>query len=340
MKTINFVLIIAGCLSGCTTKTNVKKTSINDVKVRVMEIGTGEVSTSLSYVGLIEESQSVPLSFSILGSAEQVMVSEGQSVRKGQLMATLNDGTYRNSLQIAESTAKQAQDAFDRLEPVYKKGSLPEIKFVEVKTALEKAKSMLSISQKNLNDCKLYAPSAGIIGKKSLEPGMNVAPGSPVLYLVKIDNVNATIPVPENEIIAIKKGQKAEVKVSAIGDKVFAGEVTEVGVLSNPLSHTYTVRVLLRNPEQILKPGMVCSISLDNPEITGRIIIPMSAVQTDGEGRRFVFVTDQNKAVKKFVTIGPLASNGVVITSGLNRGDKLIVSGYQKLNDGMSVAFD
>ena len=341
MKAINYVLIIAGCLSGCVPKTNGKNTSNDEVvKVRVLEIGTGDVSTSLAYIGLIEESQSIPLSFAIAGSAEQVLVVEGQNIQKGQLLATLNDATYRNALQIAESTEKQAQDAFDRLEPVYKKGSLPEIKFVDVKTALDKAKSMHSISQKNLSDCKLYAPSAGIIGKKSLEPGMNVAPGVPVLHLVKIDNVNASIPVPENEIATVKKGQKAVVTVSAIGDKVFAGEVTEVGVLSNPLSHTYTVKVLLRNQEQLLKPGMVCSITLDNPEIANRIIIPMSAVQTDGEGNRFVFVTSESKAVRKPISIGPLASNGVVITSGLNRGDKLIVGGYQKLSEGMAVSFE
>ena len=341
MKAINYVLIIAGCLSGCLPKTSDNKASNDEViKVRIQEIGTGDVSTSLAYIGLIEESQSIPLSFSIAGNAEQVLVVEGQSIQKGQLLATLNDATYRNALQIAESTEKQAQDAFDRLEPVYKKGSLPEIKFVDVKTALDKAKSMSSISRKNLSDCKLYAPSAGIIGKKSLEPGMNVAPGVPVLHLVKIDNVNASIPVPENEIVTVKKGQKAVVTVSATGDKAFTGEVTEVGVLSNPLSHTYTVKVLLRNQEQLLKPGMVCSITLDNPEIANRIIIPMSAVQTDGEGNRFVFVISENKAVKKLVNVGPLALNGVVITSGLNRGDKLIISGYQKLNDGMAVGFE
>ena len=342
MKAINYVIVItvAGCLSGCSSRTNGKKTLYDEViKVRVSEIGVGDISTSLTYIGLIEESQSVPLSFSIMGSAEQVLVTEGQSVQKGQLLAVLNDATYRNALQIAESTEKQAQDAFNRLEPVYKKGSLPEIKFVEVKTALEKAKSMFSISQKNLNDCRLYAPSSGIIGKKSLEPGMNVAPGVPAFHLVKIDNVNASIPIPENEISTIKKGQRAVVKVSATGDKIFEGEVTEVGVLSNPLSHTYTVKILLRNQDHLLKPGMVCSINLDNQEMADRIIIPMSAVQTDGDGNRFVFVTNQDKAVKKSVTTGPLASNGVVITSGLNKGDKLIVSGYQKISDGTLVSF-
>lgn len=87
------------------------------------------------------------------------------------------------------------------------------------------ANSTVLISKKNLDDCKLFAPTSGIIGRRILQPGMSVLPGDPVFQLVKIEKVNANVPVPENEIAGIKKGQKAQVHVSALGDQLFEGEV-------------------------------------------------------------------------------------------------------------------
>lgn len=307
------------------------------VKVKVQEIGTHPATAGQSYIGTIEESVSVPLSFLTAGMVEKVLVEEGQSVSKGQLLAVLNSESYQDAYQIALSKARQAQDAFDRLDPVYKKGSLPEVKYVEIQTGLEQARSLASMSEKNLKDCKLYAPASGLIGKRMVEPGMSMIPGNPVFKLVKIDKVNVIIPVPENEISGIVKGQKVQVMVSAIGGQAYEGTVKEIGVLSNPLSHTYTVKVELNNPEGILKPGMVCEASISNPTVTNRIVVPLSSVQLSGNGEKYVFLAGNNTVTKRTVETGPLVSNGVVITKGLSAGDLLITEGYQKINQNSAI---
>jgi RND family efflux transporter MFP subunit len=127
------------------------------------------------------------------------------------------------------------------------------------------------------------------------------------------------------------------VKVSAVGDQQFEGEVEEIGVLSNPLSHTYMVKIVLENKDNLLKPGMVCNVNLSNPTLKNRIIIPLSAVQTEDESNlKYVFLAnpDTNKAIKSPVTVGSLTTNGVVIADGLSAGDLLITEGYQKINEG------
>jgi RND family efflux transporter MFP subunit len=193
---------------------------------------------------------------------------------------------------------------------------------------------MAAISKKNMNDCNLYVPESGMIGKRMVEPGMSVIPGNPVFQLVKIEKVKVKIPVPENEITGIAKGQKAEVTISALNNQRFEGKVTEIGVLSNPLSHTYTVKIELDNLGREMKPGMVCNVSLDNTAGTERIIVPMSAVQIGGDGSKYVFVADKqyHQARKRPVVTGSFVSNGVRIKEGLSAGDLLIVEGYQKLN--------
>ena len=327
--------LLTGCTSGTHNTQNIG--SNQAVKVKTQKLETNSGSAGQSYIGTIEESVSVPLSFLVAGSVEKVLVDEGQSVAKGQLLAVLNSENYQNAYQIALSKAKQAQDAFDRLDPVYKKGSLPEIKYVEIQTGLEQAKSMASMSEKNIKDCKLYAPTSGMIGKRMIEPGMNIIPGNPVLQLVKIEKVKVSIPVPENEITGIAKGQKVQVRVSAIGGQSFEGEVKEIGVLSNPLSHTYTVKVELNNPDGMLKPGMVCEAAISNPAIENRIVVPLSAVQQNSNGEKYVFIANSGKAEKRAVETGSLVSNGVVVKNGLSSGDLLITEGYQKINQNTTI---
>ncbi len=345
MKRVNRLLFclsigamgMAGCNSGPQKPVLSEAEQSVPVKVRVLETGAG--SKESSYIGTIEESVSVPLCFLISGNVEKVLVEEGQDVSKGQLLAVLNDESYQNAYQIALSKQKQAEDAFNRLESVYKKGSLPEVKFMDIQTGLEQARSMAAIAGKNLKDSKLYAPSSGTIGKRMIEPGMGIIPGNPVFQLVRIEKVNVKIPVPENEIAGIRKGASVQIKVSALGDQEFEGKVTEVGVLSNPLSHTYAVKAELANPEKTARPGMVCKAVIRNPQLSSRLVIPLSCVQSDASGEKFVFVADQhsNQALKKVVETGSLVSNGVVIKSGLSQGDWLITEGYQKINDHSSI---
>ncbi len=336
IKQIGYCLL-AGAISltGCTSgeKKDIMPEAERAVKVKVQKLETASGSAAQSYIGTIEESVSVPLSFLIAGTVEKVLADEGQHVAKGQLLAVLNSESYQNAWQIALSKLKQAEDAYNRLEPVYQKGSLPEVKFVEIQTGLEQARSMAAISEKNVKDCKLYAPSSGTIGRRMIEPGMSIIPGNPVFQLVHIEKVNVKIPVPENEIAGIVKGLSAKIRVPALGNQEFDGKVTEVGVLSNPLSHTYMVKVELDNPEKLLKPGMVCNATIENPGLANRLVVPVAAVQSEANGQKYVYVAAQGKALRKDVETGALVSNGIVIKSGLADGDLLIVEGYQKLNN-------
>ncbi len=341
MKQLFYLSLILAFFTGCNSGAKKENTVCADqaVKVKIQKLETNSGSTGQSYIGTVEESVSVPLSFSISGTVEKVMVEEGQNVKKGQLLAVLNDESYQNAYQIALAKEKQAEDAYNRLEPVYKNGSLPEIKYVEVQTGLDQARSMASISEKNLKDCKLYATTNGIIGKRSIEPGMNVIPGNPVFQLVKIEKVKVSIPVPEREISEIKRGLKAQVRVSALGDQLFEGEVKEVGVLSNPLSHTYTVKMEIKNPDLMLKPGMVCEVNITNPELENRIIIPLATIQVDGNNHKYVYVVNPttNRAEKRLIETGLLVSNGLVIKNGLSDGDLLITEGNQKVRNNSNV---
>jgi RND family efflux transporter MFP subunit len=309
--------------------------SINNTLIDVEVEQTKNITENeeIAYSGTIEESESIPLSFSGIGTVVRVCVSEGDFVRKGQLLAELNDETYKNAYEMSLASLKQAEDAYKRLLPMYKNGSLPEIKLVEVETALQQAKAAAEISKKSLDDCNLYSPVDGIVGKRSIDPGMSAMPNLTSIDIVKIEKVFAKVPISENEISSVKKGDRAKIKIAALNNTEFIGTVDEIGVLADPIAHTYKIKIGVVNKDRQIKPGMICDVTLDKINKTGGLFVPSSAVLVDEQGRNYVFAVNQNKAVRKYVKTGKLLTNGVEITCGLNNGEKIVVAGQQKLVD-------
>ncbi len=310
------------------------KLSNTPVNVEVISTTNYDGKQEIAYSGTIEESETTPLSFSGMGTVARVFVSEGDFVKKGQLLAVLNDETYKNAYEMSLASQKQAEDAYKRLQPMYKNGNLPEIKLVEVETGLQQAKAASAIAKKSLDDCKLYSTVDGIVGKRSIDPGMNVMPGLAGINIVKIEKVFARVPVSENEISLVKKGNKAKIKIAALNSSEFTGTVEEIGVMADPLAHTYKIKIGIVNSNRQIKPGMICNVILDKPgEIAAGLFVPSRSILVDERGKNFVYAINQNKAIKKYVKTGKLLKNGVEITEGLEAGEQVVVAGQQKLVD-------
>jgi len=328
----SLAIIISVFCIGCSESSGRR---LNDIPVNVVvhQITTFNGNEEIAYSGTMEESESTPLSFSGVGTVARVLVSEGDFVSKGQLLAELNDETYKNTYEMTLATLKQAEDAYKRLQPMYKNGNLPEIKLVEVETGLQQAKAAAAISKKSLDDCKLYSPVSGIVGKRSIEPGMTAMPNLTSINIVKIEKVFARVPISENEIASVKKGDKAKIKIAALNNAEYTGTVEEVGVMADPIAHTYKIKIGIANSNRQIKPGMICNVFLSKANNTPGLFIPGQAVLVDEQGRNFVYAVSNNKAEKKFVKTGKLLRSGVEIIEGLNSGEQIVIVGLQKLVD-------
>lgn len=312
------------------------------VRVGVVEVGQiseEEVSEpSCEYVGTVEESSASTLSFSTSGRVTAVYVKEGQVVKAGQLLAEVDNSTALNSYKAAQSTLRQAQDGYDRAKLVYEKGSLPEVKWIEVNTQLDQAQSLAEIAKKNLDDCKLYAPCSGTVADRNLEVGSSVTPFQTVMRLLNLGSLSVKVSIPEGDIAQIRKGMTAHVVVTALDNLELQGVVDELNVSADPLSHSYMVRLRLQGASgKHLLPGMVCKVSMGQKSFSNGLLLPNRAVQIDNDGQRFVWVVAGDKAVRKTVTIGDLSSNGVLVSSGLQGGEQVIVDGTLKVSEGTKV---
>jgi RND family efflux transporter MFP subunit len=322
-------------LFGCKQKQEAVKQEVTAIKVKAQAVQTFNGLSNLRYSGTVEASQTIPLTFQSSGTVEQVLVQEGDAVRKGQLMATVdkadNQSIYNSSLAMYQ----QAKDAYDRLKQVYDNGSLSEVKWVEMETNLKKAQSQLEVAKSSLDKCNLYAPASGVIGKRNIEPGQSAISSFAPLELVKIETVLVKISVPENEIGKIKKGMNAGFTISALDNKQYEGTITNVGVVADQFSRTYEVKITVKNPELEIKPGMVCDVVLNTSAEKTMVLVPYNSVTKDIEGNSFVFVvTPDKKTVKKqVVKVGGYQTNGLEITSGLTADQTIVIEGKEKLFD-------
>ncbi len=288
----------------------------------------------VSYSGVVEEKSSIALSFSSFGTVESILVSEGDYVTKGQLVARLNPTSAQNMFNAAESSLKQAQDAYDRLKSIHEKGSLPDVQMVDIETKLNQAKSTFNIAEKNLGDCSLYAPVSGVVGKRLAEAGENAIIGKPVMTLMDISLVKVRFSVPENEISRIPSSCESVITVSALGDKQFHGKRVDKNVIANPLSRAYSASVTVPNPGRELLPGMVCKIELRTGSRETGIVIPLEVVMISSDSRRFVWCNDNGIARRRFIETGDIRGNGVEVKQGISAGDIIITEGMYKISEG------
>ena len=328
-------------ITGCSNNTKLKSgPDTLAVKVFNLSADAQAINDRIVYDGTLEAEKTIDLSFQVSGTILSFPFKTGDYVKKGQLVGSVDETTYRNQYNAQLAQAKLANENYTRISEVFKKGSVAEIKMLEAKSNYEQATSAANATYQNIAHTHLYAPVSGYVGAKMAEAGAVANPGQPVLQLLDTRSVKVLVAVPESEINHYKAGTPAIIKIDALGDQTLQGKVTEVGVIALNGSANYNLKITLPNTSAQLRPGMLCKVSFDADKKgdtsvdTKEIIVPVQAVQVDDKGSNFLFIMNaQNKAVRKDVTTGQLYSNGITIKSGLSGNEKVITSGYQKLAD-------
>lgn len=333
---IRFLSIMALLVSCGEDKKETQPAVIQKVAVRTINaLPQPEI---LSYSGTIEADNTVSLGFSVPGRITAVAIEEGQHVAQGQLLAAIETDEYQDAYTIANAGAEQAADNYKRLDLLYSKGSLPERDHISAKIALAQARANSSMALKRLKDTKIYAPFTGIITAKFIERGASAAPGVPALTIMKTDQVYARAAVNGNEIATVKIGIPAKVRITSF-DEDFEGKVTIINPSADAATRTFDVKVLLDNPKGLLLPGMISAIRMETGRTARSITIPASAVVRDADDINYVFTALGKQAVRKRISLGNFTGDEVIVTKGLENGDRIIISGQRNLKDGQEISF-
>ncbi len=324
-------------ITACGHDSSDKDTPRDPVRVKTMTVASDGVEKNFTYSGTVEEGSGTTVSFSAAGTIRTLNVAEGDRVSKGQLIGTLDDASLRNAYDIARSTLAQAEDAYDRMKILHDSNSLPDIKWVDVQSKLSQARSAAEIARIALDDARLYAPVAGVISEKSASVGQTVAPGIPVVKIVDISSVKVGISVPESEIGGFAIGSEASITTGVPSAETYSGTLVEKAVSANPLSRSYWVKYQVDNRDGRLLPGMICDVAVDNSSTVEGIILPVSAVLLAADNTNFVWLDSAGTACKREVIPGAMIPEGILISSGLTGGDRVITAGMDKVSRGTKV---
>lgn len=312
---------------------NVRKSS--PVPVRAVSVTSSATGVGYSYVGTVGASKSNVVLSMHGGKLEKLYVKPGDRISEGQVVALIRSETLVSAHEASKAALEQAEDAMARMEKVYASGSVSEIQMMDVKTKLEQARASESAAANALEECRVKAPFDGTVGDVYAHEGELLSAASALLRILDAANVEIHFSVPENEYSKIRLGDRANVEVPALG-RSLSGLVSVKGVEASKVSHSYDFTLDRLSSSCGLVPGMVCKISFDTSAGSG-IVIPSSSVMTDVNGRYVWTVDAEDSVCKTRISVGSYSGKGVVVSSGLEEGDRIIVDGSRKVSSGMKV---
>lgn len=325
--------------------------------VLYQEVGYLGGANSRTFSGTARTEKVINLSFRSSGIITFFDLKIGQQVKKGDLLARLDNVqarlNYESAISSQNSAASQMNTAklsLERTRILYEKGSLSLSEYESAKNSyktaqasFESAQRKVSIEQEQIRFGYLNAPEDGIIAAVNAEIEENVSPGQNIAVLNAGTDMEISLGLPESVINRVKDNMVVTIEFPVLENASFKGKVTEVSPSVDSNTATYPVRIVVNNPSDAIRSGMAANVTFDFGEkekTTQRLVVPPISVGEDGEGR-FVFVLqegdNQTTVKKQYITVGDLSSEGFTVTNGLSYGDKIATAGLQTLLDGQQV---
>lgn len=335
MKKLVLLLVLGVMLVGCGKKpqnTEYKKA----INVHAIRMGSTDVTNLRTYVGQVASDVEIDLSFPLPGRLAGVYVRNGQRVQKGDLIARLDETSAKSLHETALATLRQAEDGYARMKQVYDEGGVSEVRWMQMQTDLEKARQTEISTRKHWQDCSLYAPQDGIISMRNVQVGEELGPLSTLGKLLDFRKMHICFSVPEQEVRLVQTGEKATATLPAFPDHTLRVQISNKGLLANPMGHTYQVEASITDADGVsLLPGQVAKVHLQSTAHEG-LIVPSWCVQTMASGLA-VWVIRDGHAYRSYIKAAGYVKNGVLVAEGLSADDWVVTDGYQKLYNGAEV---
>ena len=348
MRNIVFILVIIGmaisffaCNKNKKEKKEEKSIGAIAFKVKTEKAKISDISEYLSYSGVVKSYSIEIIMPEVAGRITNLYKEVGDSVKKGELLLRIEDTMYKaryNQAKAAISSAKTAlKDAKRnkiRIENLYKKDGVSEIRYEKAVTAYEmainnfkRAKAAYEMAEFQYNSIKVYASFDGIITAKRKEEGdfinpsmSSASPKAGVYTLENYDKIYVDTEIPFSRINLFKKSQVVEI---IFDHKRIEGKILTVSDKGDPMSASFPVRIIVNNKEKLILPGIIVRVSIHYNFKSNALTIPVSGLV---EGNR-VFVASGNRALEKSVKIGLKNPKIVEILSGIKEGDNVIIEG-------------
>lgn len=296
------------------------------------------ITDQLFVSGKLMPNEEVDLSFEASGKIIDINFTEGSSVKKGQLLAKVNDSQLQAQLARLEAQMPLAEDRVFRQNALLQRDAVSKEAYEQVKTELATLHADIENVKASIAMTELRAPFDGVIGLRQVSTGAYASPTTVIAKLTKITPLKVEFAVPERYARQIRKGTNLTFKIEGKLEE-FKAQVYATESSIDPETHTLTVRAIYPNHNGLLLPGRYADVSLKQEEISDAIAIPSEAIVPE-MGKNKVFVYRSGKAYPVDVEIGIRTEAEIQIVKGLSAGDTILTSGTLQLRTGMPVTID
>jgi multidrug efflux system membrane fusion protein len=307
------------------------------IAVSLTPVKSGDFTLPVNSSGLINTETESRLSFKIPGIISKIFVKEGESVTKGQLLATLDLTEIDAQLAVAKNSLEKSKRDLERGQRLYKDSAATLEQIQNFQTSFDVASENFRITSFNRQYAMIHAPASGKVIKKFVNEGELANPGSSVLMVNTSAQNNWIVRVglPDVDWVRVKKGDLAVITADAYPGVKFEGEVATVNEGADQVNGLYQAEVRIKPNGKKLASGLFAKVQIKPSGKNQNITIPIEAI-VEGDGKSaFVFIANSDgKTVKKIpVIVGYLANNEAVITSGLDGITEVITGGSAFLTE-------
>ena len=340
------IAIFVGCANSETPPAPAASTAraaIDALHVRVDTVGTAANAASIETTGIVSSDEVAKPGFKIGGIITRFGVEEGDRVRKGQLLATLDQTEVEADREQARLALEKARRDAGRIANLYVDSVATRRQYDDSRTAVSVAERQLEIIDFNRRYSRVYAPIDGRLVRKLANAGEVVGPGQPVAVVqgTAARDWRVQVALTDTEWSRVQEGDAATITLDAYPDRVLSARVTELASVANPAGGTFDAELSLDLPRDLrLAAGLVARVSLtpSSEGTSAALSIPITALAEANNREAVVYrTTPDSRVERRVVRIGPISGDRVAVLDGLQPGDQVVTEGTGWLRDGERV---
>jgi RND family efflux transporter MFP subunit len=328
-----------------TLQSEIGKLDTNKVVIATDVVVSPIMSTEFQHfvegTGRLEAENNVFVTPKMAGAITKIYVKEGDYVKKGQTVATIDNTIMKTSMDALNVQIATAQILFDKQESLWNQKIGTEVQYIQAKSQIDALKKQLA-TMKAQNDMNtVRSPISGYVDEVRSQAGELASPGMGILRVVNFDELKVVAEIPDTYAGTISKGDVVKIKFPDLQREVTA-TLKFVSQTISPVSRTFAIEANVPKFDKQLKPNLTAIVSINDQSRSGAIVIPRNLIQRTEEGELvYVAVVEGDKKVarSRAVTTGLTYDGNIEITSGLSVGDMLITQGYQDVVDGQIIMY-
>lgn len=308
-------------------------------KVTAQVVESKPWSDVIEALGTAQANESITLTAKITETVRKVNFSDGQAVAAGDVLVELSAGQQVAQLKDAQAMARDADRQYQRQQDLVQQGTVSKALFDTATAARDSNSAKVDAIRAQLADRVITAPFGGVLGLRRVSPGTLVTPGTEITTLDDIDVIKLDFSVPETLLGALQTGQDVQATTAAWPERQWDGKITSIDSRVDTASRSVLVRAEVRNPERVLRPGMLLAVQVFRAPRAALVLPEIALVQVGTES--FVFRIKPDSSVEQVrIVTGARRRGEIEVREGLQAGDRVVVDGTVKLRSGARVAVE